>query len=701
MEFTELAVSNFKRFSDERWVFGPGLNLIWGPNESGKSTIHEAICCALFGRERGQNVENWNGGSCVVKLTYRQDGRTWQIERRLTKGVARLGVLTDGELVDVITAKDDLDQTIVQHLGIRSKDVFDNTVSVRQTGVSAIKTSDMEAVGGEIQRVLTGTAHVSAAEVLERLKRRRDEIRGRARPTNPRELDRITSRLQELSNDLANARRSRETINNLEEELAELEERTAKDSERLRELEELLDRHRRWSELREREAEADERHRNAFTTLRRIEDTLHDLSSAQKELEGYADFVGRDEEIEDHLRKVESREVELTTRLNEFEATRQDARATSSRSRRRLILGSALVLAAAGIVAGLLYDKQMLLLLLPALVLAIVYAFLAGVGRTSDSEHLASMIESTKEELRQLALEEQSILNYVKCQSRNQALQKIRHYRELGARTKQLEATLNALLNGRSREDWQAQEAELARALSGIRRELEDFAGYSPTTEETERWRTEYASLQSSLPSAQARLHEVRGSLEAERRNARDLASLEGELEFLHSRKAELEFTHRAYEEAIQALNTVTETISREYLPRLSEQASEYMRRITSGRYTSVNVQPGQPGWQIALDCRDRSAVQPDVVSIGTLDQLYFALRVACGELLSAGRRLPVILDDPFASFDRDRLDNVLDVLGTLGSDQQIILMTHDPYVLDWAQNLESGAGCTVHTLQA
>ena len=91
------------------------------------------------------------------------------------------------------------------------------------------------------------------------------------------------------------------------------------------------------------------------------------------------------------------------------------------------------------------------------------------------------------------------------------------------------------------------------------------------------------------------------------------------------------------------------------------------------------------------------------MLSIGTLDQLYFALRVACGELLSAGRKLPIILDDPFASSDRRRLDNVLHLLKVLSGENQILLLTHDPYVLDWARGLASSndASCLVHELPA
>lgn len=705
MELAELALSNFKKFTDGRFRFCPGLNLLCGPNESGKSTIHEAICCALFGRERNKAVENWNGGSCSVELTYRSDGKTFRIERGLTEGSARAGVLVGDELTDVVSGKDEIARLLADHLGIASRAVFDNTVSIRQMHMSGPDASDMEAVGGEIQRVLTGTAHVSAAEVLERLEARRDDLKGRARPTNPREYDGITDRLRKLAEDLAGARNSREQISSLGEELADLETRIARDSKRLTTLEALLERHKRWSELKENEAEANSLHESVFATLRKLEDTIADLEFVQKELAGYANLVGKDDEIAEHLSKIAGRRSGLENRLAELEAAGKETQPAAGGVKAVPLLIAALVLAAAGLAAGFLVDSTAALTLLaPACVLAIIgltvkYIQARVAARPSEFKRLAALTDSSRTELRQLDAEEKSILSYTKCRDVGRVSAKIKAYRNLAARANELETTLKALLNGRKLGEWKKQEADLARDLSNIRRELEDdFAGYSPSTEEVESWRSECARLQGSLPPAEARLHEVRGSLEAERRNACDLAALEGELEYLHTRKDELEFIHRAYEEAISALTSVTQMVSEEYLPAMSECASDHLKRLTSGRYTSVCV---KPGWEFTVDCRDKNAVQLLELSIGTLDQLYFALRAACGELLSAGRKLPLILDDPFVTFDRERLDNALNLLEVMARENQILVMTHDPYVLDWARDLASAGGvsCVVHEL--
>jgi uncharacterized protein YhaN len=695
MEFIELAITNFKKFADERWRFCPGLNLLWGPNESGKSTIHEAICCALFGRERGKSVESWSGGHSAVRLAFRSGDAEFCLDRKLTEGTASIGTVRDGGLADVVSKKDEINALLADILGFSSRTIFDSTVSVKQLSVSRSGTSDMEAVGAEIQRVFTGTAHISVAEVIRRLESRRDMIKGRARPSNPREYDKITDRLGRIAEELADARRSRDQIRNLEDERVGLEERIAREEERIDTLEALLDRHKRWTELRRKEAEADDSHKSVFGRLKRIDDTLAELTSIQSKLEGYTNLVEKDDEISEHLLKIEAKRAELSSRLAEMESAGNKSRISFGYVP-RILMTLFILCGLGGIALGFGIDRRAFLALIPATVFGIAYM---RMRRSSGSRHIDALTESMRGDLDQSAAEESSILSYMGCDSTEKALNRIKEYRRLAARARELDVSLSAMLDGKSQSDWQAHESELARELSGIRREMSsEFDGYSPPTEESESWRTEFAALQFSLPRAQARLHEILGALESEYRNARDHAALEGELEFLHRRRDELEFLHKAYEEAISVLSCITQSVSEEYLPALSQKAGGYLMRMTSGRYTTLCV---KPGWEITLDCIDRSAVPPSALSVGTLDQLHFSLRIVCGELLSAGRKLPIVLDDPFASFDRGRTDKVLDLLQVLAEDNQILVLTHDPYVLDWARGLSASGSvpCTISEL--
>ena len=61
-------------------------------------------------------------------------------------------------------------------------------------------------------------------------------------------------------------------------------------------------------------------------------------------------------------------------------------------------------------------------------------------------------------------------------------------------------------------------------------------------------------------------------------------------------------------------------------------------------------------------------------VSGGTMQQIYFALRMAAAELLCGENRLPILLDEPFAFYDDARLEAALRWLKGCG--RQVIIFT-------------------------
>jgi len=50
----KIVLKNFRRFRDATVEFGPGLNIMVGDNEAGKSTVLEAINLALTSRWQGK-----------------------------------------------------------------------------------------------------------------------------------------------------------------------------------------------------------------------------------------------------------------------------------------------------------------------------------------------------------------------------------------------------------------------------------------------------------------------------------------------------------------------------------------------------------------------------------------------------------------------------------------------------------------------
>ena len=102
---------------------------------------------------------------------------------------------------------------------------------------------------------------------------------------------------------------------------------------------------------------------------------------------------------------------------------------------------------------------------------------------------------------------------------------------------------------------------------------------------------------------------------------------------------------------------------------RVSRRASEIFSAVTAGRYHSVEIsrQKGITVW----DGVRRIPVER--LSRGTIEQIYFSVRMAAAETL-AEEPVPIILDDVFAFYDDKRLESVLKWLSR--QEKQVIIFT-------------------------
>lgn len=102
MRLLRAEVENFACIRNAAVDFGPGLNVLFGPNDLGKSTFGKAIRAALLMQHTSASAEafvEWDSGeSPSVKLTIElPDRRIWRVEKRFgINGSSMLRESTDG-----------------------------------------------------------------------------------------------------------------------------------------------------------------------------------------------------------------------------------------------------------------------------------------------------------------------------------------------------------------------------------------------------------------------------------------------------------------------------------------------------------------------------------------------------------------------------------------------------------------------------
>ncbi len=127
------------------------------------------------------------------------------------------------------------------------------------------------------------------------------------------------------------------------------------------------------------------------------------------------------------------------------------------------------------------------------------------------------------------------------------------------------------------------------------------------------------------------------------------------------------------------SINIAKEALEKAYLkmkenitPRFSSNLSKAIQNISSGKYKTVKVNE-EDG--LIVETENGNYVQADLLSVGTIDQLYLSLRISSINELTK-ENMPIILDETFAYFDNERLKKVLEFLNKEYNQRQILIFT-------------------------
>lgn len=129
------------------------------------------------------------------------------------------------------------------------------------------------------------------------------------------------------------------------------------------------------------------------------------------------------------------------------------------------------------------------------------------------------------------------------------------------------------------------------------------------------------------------------------------------------------EMKRKALEFSVSRLMELSEDVRMELSVKLNEKASEILKEITDGKYEMLFI---DEKLKMSLYAENRR-ISLEQVSRGTIEQIYFALRMAASQILHE-EEYPVILDDTFIYYDEVRLENTLRWLAK--NRKQVIIFT-------------------------
>ena len=151
-----------------------------------------------------------------------------------------------------------------------------------------------------------------------------------------------------------------------------------------------------------------------------------------------------------------------------------------------------------------------------------------------------------------------------------------------------------------------------------------------------------------------------------------NLSSIEEKLVENTQKMRSLRNLEKSINLAKEVLNQSNEKMRNTVTPKFTEELSKTIAEITSQKYTNVRLNDDNG---LVVELENGNYIPASRLSIGTIDQLYLSLRLALVENLSE-EKMPIILDETFAYYDTERLINILRYIAQRFSGHQVIVFT-------------------------
>ena len=616
---------------------GEGLTVIIAPNEAGKSTWAGFLKAMFYGidtRERDKaghladknRYQPWSGAPMEGELQLEWECQDITLRRFAAKGSPFSGVeavyTASGDPVPGLTSAN----VGAAILGV-GREVYLRSAFVGQGKAAVTPNGELEA---RIAALATsGQEDVSYSTVERTLKdwrnRRRANRSNGLLPELEEELAQAEQALQDMGRIRAQAQADQERLASLEAEQQRLKDDVAL-----------------WDRIEKHDL--NRRYGQALADQEAAQAALDALSPPAPEMDGWTAQEAREwaqQEQEQYQAAVDERR-----KLQE----QRDAIQAASQKKARIAVILAAVLAAAGIVLGVLGGLGLATQLPPEVCFyTLLAAFAALIWRNRT-------LMDAQRKLDGLELPDPP-------QSQDWSGQAQAHADYL-ARQERLELELR---HASQRVDDLA--AQGGRAFDTLEYLTPPARSRVDTAARLARVEAEIAQRRQVLAQSQGRLEQLGNSEEAQAR----ASQLEGH------RLVRLG-EYDALELAMKVLSDANDELRQRFSPALNQEAARILSALTGGRYQHLTLSrdfSAQAGPGNALP---RSALY---LSAGTLDQLYLALRLAICQLTLPG--IPLVLDDALANFDDQRLDLALTFLEQLGQQRQVLLFSCQHREESWA----------------
>ena len=629
MKINKLKINNYGKLKDKEINFEPNLNIIYGKNEAGKSTLLNFIINSFYGiskNKKGKEISDtekytpWVGEEFSGKLEYQLDNNeTFEIFRDFKKKNPKIFNQNKEDISKQFNIDKNKGNEFFYEQTKIDEELFLSTIVVNQQEVKLGKQEQNILIQKLANLVGTGDDNVSYKRAIDRINRRQlDEIgtsRSREKPINiiEKNIENLEAEKQELEKYKDFKYEIEENKNNYSEEINKLENKNnyLKEIKLLNENEKI--------EKEKIKIKEDIKKEN-IEKINLLKNKINEIKNNNKNI-----LINKDKKSEKNNNK---------NKLN-----------------KKIILFFTLIIILNIIQFILIENKLINYILFLTVPMDLIFSIFLKIKENKKIKQQEKIEKNKTNEIEKINLEINNIENQIKLLEKNNL---------------ELENNINELKNN----FYLKINLEKEKINNKYKNKIEKNELINLNNIKNINY--EIQEIENEINNKKIKLH----TLDLDKKNIEpkleNLSKLEENIVDNKERMLTLRKLEKSIMLAKEILDDSYQEMKNTVTPKFTQNLSKNIFTITDGKYN--NIQFGdQKGLIVELE--NGNYILASQLSIGTIDQLYLSLRLSMVEELSE-EKMPIILDESFAYYDTERLENILKYINNKYIDHQIIILT-------------------------
>lgn len=633
MKINKIKINSYGKLKEKDVELKDGINIIYGKNESGKSTLLNFIVNSFYGISKNKkgkeysDVEKytpWLGEEFSGKLEYELNNKNkYEIYRNFKKKNPKIF----NENMEDISKEFNIDKSKGNEFFYEQtkvdEELFLSTVVVGQQEVKLGKQEQNILVQKIANLVGTGDDNVSYKRAIDRINRRLlDEIgtqRSREKPINiiNKKIEDLEQKKQELEKYEDIKYEIEENKNKLEEEISDLN--------------------------------------NKNNLLKEIK-IINEKEKIEKEKIKIKENIKKEniekiKLIKEKINKIKNENKNIFEINNEKTKNNKKINNEKNKLNKKIIIVFIFLLIINFLQFIFIKNKLINYIFLLTVPMTLIYFIISKNKLNKKIKKQKNIDENNLKNIEKINLEINNLNNEINLLEKNN--------NNLEKEINNLKSNLNLKIN-------LEKEKIKNKYLNKIEKsEIINFINLENINYEIEK-------LQNEINNKKIRSH----TLELDQKNIEpkldNLSKIEEELVNNNERMSTLNKLNLSFELAKEILAESYEEMRNTVTPKFTQELSKNISEITEKKYSKIMFNDEQG---LIVELESGNYVPASKLSIGTIDQLYLSLRLSMIDELSE-ENLPIILDEAFAYYDTERLTNILKYLDEKYKTHQIILFT-------------------------